>query len=220
MKTKKALKWVGIALLSPILLFLLLTILLYIPPIQNWAVKKLAAYASEQTGMQITIQHVDIGFPLDIGADGVLVVQEGDTIADIGRLVADVKFWPLLESKVELGRLELNKTKINTNKFIEDMGVKGQFDQLAFESRYLDLDAEVFQMNNARLKNADLTIMLSDTAMVDTTEVIQWKIKFDRLDIDRSQFTILMDSAANFQNPPRPSSPRWERRKQTTASST
>lgn len=75
MKTKKALKWVGIALLSPILLFLLLTILLYIPPIQNWAVKKLAAYASEQTGMQITIQHVDIGFPLDIGADGVLVVQ-------------------------------------------------------------------------------------------------------------------------------------------------
>ena len=201
MKTKKALKWVGIALLSPILLFLLLTILLYIPPIQNWAVKKLAAYASEQTGMQITIQHVDIGFPLDIGADGVLVVQGGDTIADIGRLVADVKFWPLLESKVELGRLELNKTKINTNKFIEDMGVKGQFDQLAFESRYLDLDAEVFQMNNARLKNADLTIMLSDTAMVDTTEVIQWKIMFDRLDIDRSQFTILMDSAANFQKP-------------------
>ena len=201
MKTKKALKWVGIGLLSPILLFLLLTLLLYIPPIQNWAVKKLAAYASEQTGMQITIQHVDIGFPLDIGADGVLVIQEGDTIADIQRLVADVKIWPLLQSKVELSSLELNHTKINTRQFIEDMGVKGRFDQLAFESRYIDLDAEIFQMNNARMKNADLTIMLSDTAIIDTTDVIQWKIKFDRLNIDNSTFTILMDSAANFSTP-------------------
>ena len=202
-RAKKVLKWTGIALLSPVALFVLLVVLLYIPPIQNWAVKKLASYASEKTGMQITIQHVDIGFPLDIGADGVLVIQEGDTVADITRLVADVKFWPLLSSRVELEQLELNKTKINTREFIEDMGIKGRFDQLAFHTvpEGIDLKSEILQMHDARLKNADLCIMLSDTAVIDTTDIIQWKIKFDRMTIDNSRFTILMDSAANFTTP-------------------
>ncbi len=202
-RTKKILKWTGIALLSPVVLFVLLVVLLYIPPIQNWAVKKVAEYASEKTGMQITIQHVDIGFPLDIGADGVLIIQEGDTVADIRRLVADVKFWPLLGSRIELEQLELNKAKINTREFIEDMGIKGRFDQLAFHTtpEGIDLKTEILQMHNARLKNADLTIMLSDTAVIDTTDIIQWKIKFDQLAVENSRFKILLDSAAHFDEP-------------------
>ena len=51
-------------LLSPVLLFVLLTILIYLPPVQNWLVDKVAAYASEETGMEITVDHVDLSFPL------------------------------------------------------------------------------------------------------------------------------------------------------------
>ena len=203
MKKKKVFKWVGIILLSPIVLFVILTVLLYIPPIQNWAVKQVAAYASEKTGMQISVEHVDIGFPLDIGADGVLVIQDGDTIADIRRLVADVKFWPLLSSKVELGKVELNHAKIHTRDFIEDMRIKGSFEQLAFRAspEGIDLKKEVYALNDVRLKRGDLTIMMSDTAVIDTTEIILMKIKFDKLNVEQSHFTILLDSAPNFAQP-------------------
>ena len=203
MKKKKLLKWVGIALLSPIILFVILTILLYIPPIQNWAVKRVAAYASEKTGMQISVEHVDIGFPLDIGADGVLVIQDGDTIADIRRLVADVKFWPLLSSKVELDRVEMNYAKIHTRDFIEDMRIKGSFEQLAFRAspEGIDLKKELYALNDVRMKRGDLMVMMSDTAVIDTTEVILMKIKFDKMHLERSRFTILIDSAANFTQP-------------------
>ena len=46
---KKTLKWFGIAVITPLLLFIILAVLLYLPPVQNWAVKKAAAIASEKT---------------------------------------------------------------------------------------------------------------------------------------------------------------------------
>lgn len=50
---------------------LLLSILLYLPPVQNWAVKQVAAYASESTGMDISVKQVRLVFPLKLGVEGV-----------------------------------------------------------------------------------------------------------------------------------------------------
>ena len=72
---KKALWWIMGILLSPILLFLILTVLIYLPPVQNWVVDKVAQVASEKTGLTITIDHVNLSFPLDLGVDGMQVVQ-------------------------------------------------------------------------------------------------------------------------------------------------
>ncbi|MBR4758374.1 MAG: hypothetical protein IK084_06155, partial [Bacteroidaceae bacterium] len=55
---KKIGYWIAGILLTPVALFLLLTVLLYIPPVQNWAVRKMAAYASEQTGMTIRLERI------------------------------------------------------------------------------------------------------------------------------------------------------------------
>ena len=100
----KALKWVLIAILAPILFFLILAVLLYLPPVQNWAVKHVAAYASKQTGMEISVGHVNLEFPLDLGLDEVKAIQQNDslpqvkdTVADVGHLVVDVQLLPLLK---------------------------------------------------------------------------------------------------------------------------
>ena len=57
---KKWFKWLGIAVLTPLLLFIILAALLYLPPVQNWAVQKVTAIASEETGMDISIGHVNL----------------------------------------------------------------------------------------------------------------------------------------------------------------
>ena len=36
---KKVLKWLAVAILLPVLLVLLAAVLLYLPPVQNWAVR-------------------------------------------------------------------------------------------------------------------------------------------------------------------------------------
>ena len=58
-------KRIGVICLIPIALVLLLSILLYIPPFQNFAVRKATEYAGKATGMQIGIEQIRLSFPLD-----------------------------------------------------------------------------------------------------------------------------------------------------------
>ena len=197
---KRALKWIGIAVLTPILLFLILAAALYLPPVQNWAVKKVAAIASEKTGMEITVEHVNLEWPLDLGVDGFRVLHQNDslpqvkdTIADIGHLTADIQLWPLLKKRVVINELSMNNARINTNGFIGDLRIKGDMEELWLSSKGIDLDKETAEVNGARLTKANLDIALSDTAAVDTTEsTLAWIINADSLSIHQSNLKIHM----------------------------
>ncbi|MCH5309443.1 MAG: translocation/assembly module TamB domain-containing protein [Prevotella sp.] len=191
---KKAWKWIGIAVLSPILLFIILATLLYLPPVQNWVVGKVVAFASEETGMAITIERVSLEFPLDLGIEGVKVIQQeegNDTIADIQKVIADVRLLPLLKGRVVVNELALRQAKINTNGFISDVCVKGEFQELWLSSKGIDLRKETAKVNGARLADAKLDITLSDTAAIDTTtSEMLWRIYADSLSIARTSIKI------------------------------
>ena len=75
-------KWLRIALwvlLTPIILFIILMILLYVPPVQNLIRKQATAIASDATGMDISVERIDLRFPLNLLVRGVLVVQPADS---------------------------------------------------------------------------------------------------------------------------------------------
>lgn len=180
-------------LLSPVLLFVLLTFLIYLPPVQNWLVDKVAAYASEQTGMEIAVNHVDLSFPLDLGVDGVRVIHQPDTIADVERLVVDVQLLPLFGGKVVVNQLEINNTQLNTNGFVEAAKVKGRFGRLFVKSDGIDLHRETVEVNGARLEDAQLDIALNDSVPEDTTtSQNRWKIHIDEARVQRSDIVLHM----------------------------
>nr|MBP7473465.1 hypothetical protein [Prevotella sp.] len=146
---KKYFKWVGITISVPILLFIIFTLLLYLPPVQNWVVKKVASYASSSTGLDISVDHVNLEFPLDLGIDGVKVIQQNDslpqvkdTVADIGKVVADVQLMPLFQKKVMVDQLDFMKMKVNTTNFIHEARVKGVVGHLALKAHGIDLGKE------------------------------------------------------------------------------
>lgn len=188
---KRILKWTLGILLTPLLLFLLLAVLLYLPPVQNWAVDKVAAIASEKTGMEITVGHVNLEWPLDLGIDEFRVIHEGDTLADVGHLSVDVQLRPLFDKKVVINQLAVNQAKLNTNGFISDLQVKGRVGELWLRSNGIDLEGETVEVNGARLSDANLDIALSDTAAVDTTKSEQrWRINADSLSISRTAVAV------------------------------
>ena len=195
---KKALKWIGIAVLTPFLLFIILAVLIYLPPVQNWAVKKVTAIASDKTGMEITVEHVNLEFPLDLGIEGFRAIKQNDslpqmkdTIADVRKLVVDVRLLPLFKKRVVIDELSLHQAKINTNGFISDLRIKGELDELWLSSKGIDLDKETVEVNGARLSDARLDITLSDTAAVDTTtSEVKWKINADSLSITRTDLLL------------------------------
>ena len=195
---KKVIKWIGIAVLIPILLCLLLAVLIYLPPVQNWAVKKVAAIASEKTGMEISVGHVSLAFPLDLQLDDFKVIKQNDslpqvrdTIADVHCLVADVRLLPLFRSRVVIDELSFHQARINTNGFISDLRIKGDLQELWLSSKGIDLDKETVEVNGARLQDARLDIALSDTAATDTTPSnVKWRINADSLTISKTGFKL------------------------------
>ena len=190
---KKAFWWILGILLSPILLFLILTILLYLPPVQNWAVDKVAAIASDKTGMQITVDHVDLSFPLDLGIDGFRMIQQPDTIADVERMVVDVQLLPLFGNKVIINTLEVDNAKFNTAQFVSAARVKGAFKKLALSSKGIDLDKQTVEVNGACLEEARVDIVMNDSVPEDTTSSEnKWKIYADSLTILHSDVAFHM----------------------------
>ena len=195
---RKGLKWIGIAVLTPILLFIILAALLYLPPVQNWVAQKVVSIASEKTGMEISVGHVNLEFPLDLGIDDFRMLHANDsvtdvtdTIADVRHLTVNVRLLPLLRKKVVIEELSFRQAKINTNGFIDDLRIKGQFQELWLASKGIDLDKETVLVNGARLSDAQLDINLTDTAAVDTTESnLTWVIDADSLCISRTDVTL------------------------------
>lgn len=190
---KKAFWWILGILLSPVLLFVVLTVLLYLPPVQNWLVDRVAAYASEQTGMEITVDRVDLSFPLDLGVNGFRVIHQPDTIADVERMVVDVQLLPLFKSKVVINQLELNNTHLNTNGFVDAARVKGYVGLLSVKSDGIDLNQETIALNGARLEDARLDIAMNDSVPEDTTtSETRWKIYVDEAQVKRSDIAFHM----------------------------
>ena len=197
---KKVLKWVGIAILTPILLFILLTILIYLPPVQNWAVKRVAAYASEETGMNITVERVKLVFPLDLGIDGVLATEPNDslknvtdTVLDARSIVVDVRLLPLFSGNVEIDALELNSIKLNTKEKVPDLRIRGSMERLYAASHGIDLGAETVRLDEAEITGALVDVALGDSVPPDTTESeTRWKINVEDLRVVRSDVTVHM----------------------------
>ena len=65
-KVKRIGKWLLAILLAPFALVLLLALLLYIPPIQNFVVDRVAESLSKSLQMQIRVDNVRLAFPLDL----------------------------------------------------------------------------------------------------------------------------------------------------------
>ena len=90
---------VGLGLL-PIAAVMLLSILLYIPFVQDFAVRQATAYVSEATGMRISIGQIRLSFPLDLKIRDVQAIHQTDTLLRLERLALRIQARPLFHKQV------------------------------------------------------------------------------------------------------------------------
>ncbi|MCR4918800.1 MAG: translocation/assembly module TamB [Prevotella sp.] len=205
---KKVLYVLLAILLLPILLFAGIGVALYMPAVQQWAVEKAADIASEQTGWQVSVGEVRLRFPLNLALHDVTAIAPRsaadsvgpshgdvatDTVAQVGRLVADVALRPLMDNRVELRGMELNNARVNTLDLIADLHIEGLVGRLFVASRGVELQQELARVNGAAIEDTHLLIQMADTAAKDTTESnLGWRILADQLNIRRSSIELHM----------------------------
>lgn len=200
-KHKKAIKAAGIVVLTPVVLFLLFFLLFYFPPFQNWAVGKVTSYASAKTGMEISVAHVNLEFPLNLGVDGIKVIKQNDslpqvrdTIADIRKSVVDIKLLPLIQSRVDVKSIAFHDMKVNTSDFIHQARIRGNLANLSVAGRSsINWKNSLADIESVGLGRGWLSIELSDTVKKDTTPSTNfWQIKAKLVDLDSVDFHLHM----------------------------
>ncbi|MCF0160659.1 MAG: hypothetical protein HUJ99_07700, partial [Bacteroidaceae bacterium] len=192
---KKASIWLGCILAVPVGFFVLLTALLYIPPVQQYVARKAAQSAASLLEMEVQIGRVRVTPFFDFSIDDFLAVQGKDTILNVKKLVADVPFLPLLKGEVDVDGLELNGAKVNTKQLIESVEVSGTLDYFALDSRGVLLKNQQVTIQEAALGKADLRIVVRDSVPDDTTSTpVDWIIDLQKVTLTDAKVQLLMDT--------------------------
>ena len=89
---------------------IILPVLIYVPPIQDLLVHIAEKEVKKSTGMDVSIGHFRLKFPLDISLQDVSVVEaSGDTMVSAKEALVDVKLMPLLKLDVDVDKLQLDQ---------------------------------------------------------------------------------------------------------------
>lgn len=197
---KKTLKWAARVAGGLLGLFVLLSILVYFPPVQNWLVRHVAAYASAQSGMDIRVERVRLVFPLHLGIDGVEAIRQNDSLPQVKdtllaarKVVANVELLPLFHKQVMVDELRFHQLQLNTSDLIHQARIRGKVGQLYLSAHGIDLGREKVKVDKCMLSDSKLSVELSDTVPPDTTPSSNfWSVRIERLHISNTAFTLHM----------------------------
>ena len=167
--------------LTPIALFLLLAILIYIPPVQQFAVDRAAQYLTKKTGVRFNVESVRLAFPLDLAIHNVTAVEHNDTLLAAGSLRLNVALLPLFDGRAEVDGIALYRAQVDTRNYIGGAHVAGRIGALQASAKEIDWVRRKVVVDYADLRKSDVVVCLSDTAMDDTTKVkAQWEVSVGR----------------------------------------
>ena len=163
---RKWIKRTAIIILAPILLFVVLMLSLYIPPVQNLLRKELTRYASQATGMQISMRRIDLRFPFNLQLSDVGVIQHKDTLLSMGSLNVRIQVLPLFRGEVEVDDLTLRSTSFNSAHLIKGMQLQGVLGTFSLRSHGVDLSHETAIVNALELSDTHVRLKMLDRKSV------------------------------------------------------
>ncbi len=183
-RRKKIILWIVGVLASPIVLSAVLATLLYMPPVQRWAVREISQMASEQTGWDIRIEKVRIKFLLDLDLQNISVTNP-DTLLAVDRVIVDLGFSKLPKAKVIVQAIDIQSGTVDTQDLIAEMRIKGSIGDFHLKADAIDLLRQTVDINEASLSLADIDIEMQDTTVVDTTESesVSWTINLENIEV-------------------------------------
>lgn len=208
---RKWLKIAGWIILTPIALFLLLMILLYVPPVQDFIRKEATSMASEATGLDISVRRIDLRFPLNLLVRDAQVIQPAradslgsDTLLVLGSLNVRIQAWPLFKGQVEIDEVSIEDVAVNSADMLTDMRVRGRLGRLFLNSHGIDLGREEAVINQLELDDTHLSLSLPDTTTTpaDTTASapLRWKIRLHALKADNLSVNLQMPADSTSLN--------------------
>lgn len=180
-----------------IIIVMLIPVLLFIPPVQDFAVKTATKMVADKTGMKIGIEKLRLKFPVDLSLKGLSVIEaSGDTMVLAKEAVVDIKLRPLFGLDVQINRLMLRDAYYRMLSPDSSMLMTVKAVSLDVDSKSsVNIRQSTISLNEASIKNGDIFIGMDvwkqTPTPVDTTST-PFYITAKKLNLDNVNFTMTM----------------------------
>ncbi len=178
---------------TPLVLFFIVAVLIYLPPVQRFAVKKAGEMLAETMGIRVSVGSVRLAFPIDFALHNVVATDATDTLLNARALRLEVRMLPLLKGRADIDGVALYDTRLNTKSLISDVEIRGSVSELSAASHGVEWSKELVHLDHATVKGGNLWVMLGDTAAVDTTtSASRWNILLPKAQIERTALRLTL----------------------------
>lgn len=110
------------------LLAILVIILVQVPPVQNFARKKVVAYLETKLNTKVQIGKIYIGIPRNIILSDVYIEDRNqDTLLSGGEINVDISFYKLIKSQIEINEIHLEDITAKIKRQLPDTVFNFQF---------------------------------------------------------------------------------------------
>ena len=145
------------------MLVVLIALSLNIPAVQNFAKNKAINYLKNKTHTEVRLESIKIAFPKDIVLNKFYIEdQKKDTLLYAQRLAVDISLLKLINKKVEINNIELEKIRANVTRIDPDTTFNFSFLMDAFMSEQKKPDEEVAKDTTSTMKFSLNKISLKD----------------------------------------------------------
>ncbi|MDE6742229.1 MAG: translocation/assembly module TamB [Muribaculaceae bacterium] len=180
-----------------IVVILLIPVLLYLPPVQDFAVKTAAKIVADKTGMKIGIDRLRLKFPVNLSLSGVSVLEaSGDTMVMAREALVDVKLRPLVALDFQIKRLRLRDGYYRMLSPDSSMLMKIRAGLLEVDDKsWANMKTSTIFLNDAKLRDGDIFLSMDvwkQTSTPKDTTSTPFYITAKHLAIDNMLFTMTM----------------------------
>lgn len=191
---RRIFKAIAIALSIPVIFFWLLIVLLYIPPVQRFAIEEICSIVKEESGMDVEIGSFHLAFPLKLKLGEFKVSQNDSVYAEGEHLDVNVSLMPLLKGEVEVNYVSLEGAQIDTKDLLPTMRIDGNVGFFRVVARNVDLENEIANIRQFHLHSANINAVLKDTVVEDEEESgpIGWVVNLHKGNIENCSFRVEM----------------------------
>lgn len=189
-KTLRVLLWCVVSIVA---LLLLLTILIQIPSIQNFAKDKAITYLHKKIKTKVSLDRIAIKFPKDVVLEGFYFEdQKKDTLLSGKRLEVDVDLFKLISSELEINSISLENVKANISRNKDGVF---NFDYIikAFVSKEpKDPDSKPFKISIVKVNFDNVKFNFKDDFSKNDirVNVTHFDTHFKKFDLDKMDFNI------------------------------
>ncbi|MDO4771579.1 translocation/assembly module TamB domain-containing protein [Porphyromonas sp.] len=202
-RRNRAWKWILGVVLFILLIPPILVGLLYLPPVQNLVIDLVSTQVSKATGWNVSVGRFHLKLPLTLDIGDVLALSaQGDTIAYVSNLEADIPIAPLFQGDIPVSSTMLSGAIVDFRTADSTLWIKGNIDEFEVHNASINLKESKMSFSNVHLADADVYVFYGDTTTKVKPDTVkqptQLKFYIGKIDIERVRGAFAMHPDTNI----------------------